>query len=163
MTAAEAQVAVLLTLMRQLQEVMRTENGLLREHARSTRLQELQAEKSALAEAYELELRRLRQAPEAVASLSRREPQPAGSRNARVPGDGARQRRPAAAVAARVVEGIVRVIGESLGATEPRPARLRGPAAAGGRTGRGPGDPDGLRSPLLGGPDVAQRASCPTP
>ena len=52
-----------MTLMRQLQDVMRTENGLLRE-MRLARLQELQAEKAALAETYELELRRLRQAPE---------------------------------------------------------------------------------------------------
>ena len=47
--------------MRQLQEVMRTENGLLRD-MRLARLQELQAEKSSLAGSYELELRRLRQA-----------------------------------------------------------------------------------------------------
>ena len=60
-----------MTLMRQLQEVMRTENGLLRE-MRLARLQELQAEKAALAESYELELRRLRQAPELLAGLERR-------------------------------------------------------------------------------------------
>jgi hypothetical protein len=68
MTDAEARLTVLMTLMRQLQDVMRTENGLLRE-MRLARLQDLQAEKSALAESYEVELRRLRQAPELLASL----------------------------------------------------------------------------------------------
>ncbi len=126
MTAAEGQVAVLLMLMRQLQEVMRTENGLLRD-MRLARLQELQAEKSSLAEAYELELRRLRQAPVALASL------PDASRSlleaemrafqasVRANADRLLQSR-------RVVEGIVRVIGESLGATEPRPRGYRGQA-----------------------------------
>ena len=64
MTAARGAVAVLLTLMRQLQEVMRTENGLLRD-MRLERLRALQAEKAALADAYEVELRRLRDAPDA--------------------------------------------------------------------------------------------------
>lgn len=126
MTAAEGQVAVLLMLMRQLQEVMRTENGLLRD-MRLARLQELQAEKSSLAEAYELELRRLRQAPAAVASL------PDASRSlleaetrafqatVRANADRLLQSR-------QVVEGIVRVIGESLGATEPKPRGYRGPS-----------------------------------
>lgn len=68
MTSAETRVAVLLTLMRQLQEVMRAENGLLRD-LKLSRLRELQIEKSALAGHYELELRRLRQAPDALAGL----------------------------------------------------------------------------------------------
>ena len=69
MTAtAEGKVAVLMTLMRQLQEVMRAENAFLRE-MKLARLQELQAEKSALAQSYELELRRLRQSPETLAGL----------------------------------------------------------------------------------------------
>ena len=46
--SAESRIAVLVMLMRQLQEVMRTENGLLRE-LKLARLQELQAEKAALA------------------------------------------------------------------------------------------------------------------
>ena len=69
MTGAEARVAVLLTLMRQLQEVMRAENGLLRD-LKLARMRELQGEKAALAESYELELRRLRQTPEAMSTLS---------------------------------------------------------------------------------------------
>ena len=61
-------VAVLLTLMRELEGVMRQENALLRE-MKLARLADLQTEKAALAEAYETELRSLRSAPEAVASL----------------------------------------------------------------------------------------------
>ena len=68
MTAAETRVAVLLALMRQLQEVMRAENGLLRD-LKLARLRELQTEKSALAGHYELELRRLRQAPDSFSGL----------------------------------------------------------------------------------------------
>ena len=69
MTAvAEGKVAVLMALMRQLQDVMRAENALLRE-MKLARLQELQVEKSALAQSYELELRRLRQSPETLAGL----------------------------------------------------------------------------------------------
>ena len=60
MTAAESRVAVLITLMRQLQEVMRAENGMLRD-LNLARLNELQAEKLALAGSYEVELRRLRE------------------------------------------------------------------------------------------------------
>jgi hypothetical protein len=66
--SAESRVAVLVTLMRQLQEVMRTENGLLRD-LKLARLRELQAEKSALAASYELELRRLREAPGLLGAL----------------------------------------------------------------------------------------------
>ena len=68
MTATETRLAVLLALMRQLQEVMRAENGLLRD-LKLSRLRELQIEKAALASHYELELRRLRQAPEALSGL----------------------------------------------------------------------------------------------
>jgi hypothetical protein len=68
MTEPAARVALLLTLMRQLQEVIRTENALLRE-MKLTRLQELQAEKTALAGSYEVELRRLRRDPELLGAL----------------------------------------------------------------------------------------------
>ena len=113
MTAtAEGRVAVLMALMRQLQEVMRAENALLRE-MKLARLQELQAEKSALAQSYELELRRLRQTPETLAAL------PEGGRSlleaamrefqgtVRANADRLLQSR-------QVVEGIVQVIGDSL-------------------------------------------------
>ena len=65
MTGVEGRIALLLTLMRQLQETMRIENGLLRELGLA-RMRELQSEKAALAERYEIELRRLRQTPEAL-------------------------------------------------------------------------------------------------
>ena len=68
MTMAETRVAVLLALMRQLQEVMRAENGLLRD-LKLARLRELQIEKATLAGHYELELRRLRQSPDALSGL----------------------------------------------------------------------------------------------
>ena len=70
MTAAESRVAVLITLMRQLQEVMRAENGMLRD-LNLARLNELQAEKLALAGSYEVELRRLRESPATVSGLER--------------------------------------------------------------------------------------------
>ena len=54
MTVAETRVAVLLALMRQLQEVMRAENGLLRD-LKLARLRELQIEKATLAGHYELD------------------------------------------------------------------------------------------------------------
>jgi hypothetical protein len=68
MTEPAARVALLMTLMRQLQEVIRAENALLRE-MKLSRLQALQAEKSALAGSYEVELRRLRQSPELLGAL----------------------------------------------------------------------------------------------
>ena len=71
--SAESRVAVLMTLMRQLQEVMRAENGLLRD-LKLVRLRELQAEKSALAGSYEVELRRLREAPGDSSARSTRMP-----------------------------------------------------------------------------------------
>ena len=121
MTGAEGRIALLLTLMRQLQETMRTENGLLRE-LRLARMRELQSEKAALAERYEIELRRLRQTPEAIGALSdearrllessMRELQAA----ARINADRLLQAR-------GVVEAVVQAIGDSLGA-----------AGTGGRT-----------------------------
>ena len=117
MTGAEARVAVLLTLMRQLQEVMRAENGLLRD-LKLARMCELQDEKAALAESYELELRRLRQTPEAMSALSdeahrllessMREFQATVRANA----DRLLQAR-------GVVEAVVQAIGDSLGAAIP--------------------------------------------
>lgn len=113
MSEAEGRVALLMTLMRQLQETMRTENGLLRE-LKLARMRELQGEKAALAERYELELRRIRQAPESIAALSQearqlletsmRELQAAARANA----DRLLQAR-------GVVEAVVQAIGDSLG------------------------------------------------
>lgn len=69
MNDPQTRVAVVMALMRELQEVMRAETVLLRE-MRLARLQELQAEKAALAASYELELRRLRQAPDVLGALA---------------------------------------------------------------------------------------------
>lgn len=117
---AQEKVALLMTLMRQLQEVMRAENALLRD-MHLQRLRALQTEKAALAESYELELRRMRQSPELLAALdpasrdllgeSMREFQATATANAN-----------RLLQAQQVVEGVVRTIGESLGrhGTAPR-------------------------------------------
>lgn len=114
MTVTETRVAVLLALMRQLQELMRVENGLLRD-LKLARLRELQAEKAALASHYELELRSLRQAPEALSGLGEearqlleramREFQATARANA----DRLRQAR-------SVVEAVIQTIGQSIAA-----------------------------------------------
>jgi phosphoglycolate phosphatase-like HAD superfamily hydrolase len=119
--------ALLMTLMRELEGVMRAEGALLRE-MRLDRLQALQEEKSALADAFEAELRRLRGAPEAVAALAP---------EARAELDEAMRRFRAAARAngrqleagRRVVEGVVRVLGDSLAG-----ARGAGPSYRAGAT-----------------------------
>ena len=112
MTVAEDRVAVLLMLMHQLQDVMRTENGLLRE-MRLPRLQELQQEKSALADAYELALRRLRQAPETMGSLDEasRGMLEAAMREFQLAVRGNAER---LLQSRGVIEDIVRILGESL-------------------------------------------------
>jgi hypothetical protein len=129
MNAAETRLAVLLALMRQLQEVMRAENGLLRD-LKLARLRELQEEKSALAGHYELELRRLRQSPEVLSSLggearrllegSMREFQASVRANA-----------DRLAQARSVVEAVVQAIGQSLSAESGQTPRYgAGPQAA---------------------------------
>lgn len=62
------QVTVLVTLMRRLCQVMDHERAILGT-MRLDALPEIQEEKAALAEAYEIELGRLRRAPEVVAAL----------------------------------------------------------------------------------------------
>ena len=121
MTSAEGRVALLMTLMRQLQETMRTENGLLRE-LKLARMRELQSEKAALAERYEIELRRLRQTPETIGALSgeARQHLEAGMRELQA---AARANADRLLQARGVVEAVVQAIGDSLGA-----------AGTGGRT-----------------------------
>ncbi len=130
MTGAEARLTALMTLMRQLQEVMRTENGLLRE-MRLARLQDLQAEKAALAETYELELRRLRRTPELLASLGadRRQLLETAMRDfqATVRGNADRLQQ-----SSRVVEALVQVIGVSLGNAAKSPPGYGRPTGAAG-------------------------------
>ena len=62
------QVTVLMTLMRRLAQVMDHERAILRS-MRLDALREIQEEKAALAEAYEIELGRLRRSPETLAVL----------------------------------------------------------------------------------------------
>lgn len=62
------QVTILMTLMKRLAQIMDHERALLRGMRLET-LPELQDEKEALAEAYEIELSRLRCSPEVLASL----------------------------------------------------------------------------------------------
>ena len=130
MTAAsESQVAVLLALMRQLQEVMRAENGLLRD-LKLARLRELQLEKSALAGSYEVELRRLRRSPEALSGL--------GADARRVLESGMRDFQASVRAnadrllqARSVVEGVVQALGQSLGGDPAAPGYRQGPALSG--------------------------------
>lgn len=68
MTAADT-VSLLLTLIEELRATLERENRLLRSMDLD-RLRELQEHKSALADAYESELRRLRTQPELVAALA---------------------------------------------------------------------------------------------
>jgi exonuclease VII large subunit len=131
MTEPAARVALLLTLMRQLQEVIRTENALLRE-MKLTRLQELQAEKTALAGSYEVELRRLRRDPELLGAL---DPESRALLDAAMRELQATLRSSADRLlqAKQVAEGIVQALGASLTA----PGTLgRGYAAAENATGR---------------------------
>ena len=134
MSAGASKIAVLLALMRQLQEVMRAENGLLRD-LKLTRLRELQDEKAALAGRYELELRRLRQTPEVLGGLgeegrrllesSMREFQTTVRANA----DRLLQAR-------GVVEAVVQTIGQSIAADGSGPGYLPGPPPGGEAGGR---------------------------
>ncbi len=62
------QAAILMTLMKRLGQVMDHERALLKS-MRLDDLKELQEEKTALAEAYEIELKRLRKNPETMAAL----------------------------------------------------------------------------------------------
>ena len=105
-------VAVLLALMRELEGVMQQEGQLLRS-MRLERLDEVQAEKATLAEAYEIEVRAFRKDPQAAAGLpdeARRTLEEASRSFQQAVRANAR-----AIEAGRVVvEGIVRRLGESL-------------------------------------------------
>ncbi|HMR31629.1 MAG TPA: hypothetical protein PKA13_10660 [Geminicoccaceae bacterium] len=128
-------MAVLLTLMRELEEVIRLENGVLRD-MKLGRVADLQKEKAALAEKYEVQLRALRSSPEVVASL------PDGVRAnleqaTRSFQEIVRANVRALGAARTVVEGIVRHIGESLATV--RPSRTGYPGMAGMAAEGGPG------------------------
>jgi hypothetical protein len=131
MTEPTARVALLLTLMRQLQEVIRAENALLRE-MKLTRLQELQAEKSALADSYEAELRRLRQDPELLGALG---PENRAHLDTAMREFQATLRSSADRLlqAKRVAEGIVQVLGTSLAVPGTLGRGYAGPESTTGR------------------------------
>lgn len=128
-------VAVLLTLMRRLEGVMRLENGILRD-MKLGRIADLQREKTELAETYEVELRALRSSPEIVASLPDdvRADLEHATRSFQ---ETVRANVQALAAARTVVEGIVRHIGESLAAV--RPSRTGYPGMARAVTDGAPG------------------------
>jgi flagellar biosynthesis/type III secretory pathway chaperone len=69
MMAALEQVTLLMTVMRQLSDVMDQERQVLRSMRLET-LRDLQAEKAALADAYEVEMQRLRTRPEVTGELA---------------------------------------------------------------------------------------------
>lgn len=120
MTNPEQRVAMVLTLMRQLEEVMQAEHALLRE-MKLDRLRDLQSEKVSLAEQYELELRRLRSDPEllAAASLENRsalEERMRGFRRA-LSRNAERLRQ-----ARELVEGVIRTLNDSLAGPAGQPA-----------------------------------------
>lgn len=107
------QVTVLMTLMQRLAQVMDHERAILRS-MRLEALPEIQDEKAALAEAYEIELGRLRRSPEVLAALE--PPVRARLHEAmRSFQDAVSANLNALLAAQSVVEKVLRNIGESLG------------------------------------------------
>jgi hypothetical protein len=120
MMAPFERVSLALTLMRQLQHVVTRETMALRQ-MKLEPLADLQAEKAALALAYEREVRELRSTPEIFAALEQparesfamasRELQAAIAANVR-----------ALEAARHVVEGVVQLLGQSLASVQHRPS-----------------------------------------
>jgi flagellar biosynthesis/type III secretory pathway chaperone len=106
------QVTVMMTLMRRLVQVMDHERALLRS-MRLDALPDVQDEKVALAEAYEIEVARLRRSPETLASL---EPHVRAQLHdaMRALQESMTVNLQALAAARQVVERVLRSIGESL-------------------------------------------------
>lgn len=131
MMPAMERAAMLLTLIRRLEEVMRAEGALLRE-MRLSRLQSLQEDKAALAHAYEAELRRLCTSPDKMAALEpeQREALALAMRGFQAAAESNRRQLEAAR---RVVEGIVRALGDSAGVGQARHSYRPGPAARSGQ------------------------------
>ncbi len=121
-------ITVLMTLMRRLGQVMERESALLR-GMRLDALEDLQQEKGVLAEAYEIELRRLRGEPELMSELDPavREELTEAMRAFQ---DRLRANRLTLEAAREVVEKVIRHIGDDL-------AKSRAPGGYGGRDGRG--------------------------
>lgn len=134
MTDPRSQVAVLLALMRELEGVMQAENGLLRE-MRLGRLQELEAEKTALAQSYELELRRLRAEPGCLAALGAEERSLLEAEMRRFQAV-ARQHTERLLQARTVAEGVARVLAENTVGAAAAPAYGQAPRQGGETAGR---------------------------
>jgi len=120
MTAPFERVSMALTLMRQLRNVVARETEALRQ-MKLAPLADLQAEKTALAVAYEREVRDLRASPEIFAALdlAQRETFAEGSRELQAT-IAANVR--ALEAARRVVEGVVKTISESLQSVQRQPS-----------------------------------------
>ncbi len=112
MTPALDKVAILLTVTRQLTQVLEAETDALR-RLRLAELAELQAEKQALADVYETEFRMLRSEPEVLGavSLDAREELEHSTRSFQ---EAARRNGLALQAAQTVVERALEVIGQSL-------------------------------------------------
>jgi len=128
MTAPFERVSMALTLMRQLRNVVARETEALRQMKLGP-LADLQAEKTALAGAYEREVRDLRATPEIFAALD------TGQREAFAEASRELQATIAANVRAleaarNVVEGVVKTIGESLASVRHQSGYARHGAAA---------------------------------
>lgn len=132
MIESQTRIVMLLALMRELEGVMQAENALLRQ-MKLERLQALQAEKAALAERYELELRRLREAPQELAGLPAEERAMLDA-SLRAFQAAARANAERLGQAKAIAEGIVQAIGASLSAGKGGAvgygAPVRGPASA---------------------------------
>lgn len=120
------QAAILMTLMKRLGQVMDHERALLRS-MRLDDLQDLQEEKEALAEAYEIELKRLRKTPKAFAALDMpvREQIEGGMRRFQ---EAATANAEALAAAQTVVEKVIRSIADGLARNQK--SRSYGPPTA---------------------------------
>ena len=130
-------VTVLLTLIRRLQDIMESENLLVRSMTLD-RLEDLQDEKKSLAEAYELEMRHIRKSPEFVAAvdIEIREILQEAIRDLRA---AMRTNMETLAAAQTVLEGLVRRLGNSAASVSGAGAYgpgVHGPGANGQRDGQ---------------------------
>lgn len=134
MTAAFERVSLALTLMRQLRDVVARETEALRQ-MKLAPLADLQAEKTALAVAWEREVRELRQAPEIFAALDMAQRETFAEASRELQATIAANVR-ALEAARGVVEGVVKTLSDSLAAVRPQPsyAPHGGAAASPGAT-----------------------------
>ncbi len=120
-------VSMALTLMRQLRHVVARETEALRQ-MKLAPLADLQAEKTALAVAYEREVRDLRAIPEIFAALDMAQREAFAEASRELQATIAANVR-ALEAARRVVEGVVETIGESLKSVQGRSGYASGGAA----------------------------------